>query len=122
MAFWSNWSDGKKWFMGIISALIVAVLVKQLIGGGSHPGRESVDPGTSISNPPSQVSPETSTDLQKKKKKKKKPKNSPPLQTSSLEQKANDFNFILKGCEPDGSDLRCRITVTNKRETRKLMI
>jgi hypothetical protein len=27
MAFWSNWSDGKKWLMGILSALIIATII-----------------------------------------------------------------------------------------------
>lgn len=27
MSFWSGWSDGKKWFMGILSALIIASLI-----------------------------------------------------------------------------------------------
>jgi len=27
MAFWSNWSDGTKWLMGILSALIIAALI-----------------------------------------------------------------------------------------------
>jgi len=27
MAFWSDWSDGKKWLMGILSALIIAALI-----------------------------------------------------------------------------------------------
>lgn len=27
MTFWSDWSDGKKWFMGILSALIIAALI-----------------------------------------------------------------------------------------------
>lgn len=27
MSFWSEWSDGKKWFMGILSALIIAALI-----------------------------------------------------------------------------------------------
>lgn len=38
MAFWSNWSDGKKWAMGILSALIVASivgLVGWIAGSGS---------------------------------------------------------------------------------------
>jgi hypothetical protein len=32
MAFWSSWSDGKKWIMGILSALIIAAI----IGGASR--------------------------------------------------------------------------------------
>lgn len=27
MSFWSNWSDGKEWAMGIVSALVVAFIV-----------------------------------------------------------------------------------------------
>lgn len=39
MAFWSNWSDGKKWLMGILSALIIVAVI------GS--AREILQPGDS---------------------------------------------------------------------------
>jgi hypothetical protein len=40
MAFWSNWPDGKKWLMGILSALIIAAII-----GGA---REILKPGNSL--------------------------------------------------------------------------
>jgi len=47
VSFWSNWSDGKKWFMGIASALLLAALVPALQALFSR--RE---PGGGASGPP----------------------------------------------------------------------
>ena len=162
MAFWSNWTDGTKWLMGIIggiiSALIVAVLVKQLIGDGSHLGKAPEDPTPSISTSNSGIpaagdkgrskepnedhtstestgsSPQTSNLQEDVKSKPMDPRGGEaggheikPEQPSQKKpfvahQTADGFDFFLKGCEPDGNGLRCRVLVSSELRARKIMI
>ena len=47
MAFWSGWSDGKRWLMGILSALIIAALIagtKAAISAGSSSRASITEP------------------------------------------------------------------------------
>jgi len=55
MAFWSDWSDGKKWLMGIFSAVIVAAI----IGGARQlwPGANA-DPMSPPASPPGAATPD----------------------------------------------------------------
>lgn len=58
MAFWSEWSDGTRWFMGIIAAIVTTVLIRLLLpalppfpGGQGTPPHTEQNPLTRPANP-----------------------------------------------------------------------
>jgi hypothetical protein len=125
MAFWSNWSDGKKWLMGILSALIIAVLigaVKLLFAPGnsedqgqeaeSHKAEEATVDQANVSSGSNSTSPAPQT----------------PVPSTTAEECpqgykcVEGFEFLLEKCAPEGGDLNCWFKVTNRRQGRDLRI
>ncbi|MEX0368600.1 MAG: hypothetical protein AB3N22_21270 [Ruegeria sp.] len=46
MSFWVDWSDGKKWFMGILAALLIILI--SWIGSQIHQSISTTSGGTSV--------------------------------------------------------------------------
>jgi hypothetical protein len=67
MAFWSNWSDGTKWLMGIVGALIVAAIIalakQQPSDALPEPSPAPVDPTPTVTPIPTVVPAPTETPI-----------------------------------------------------------
>ena len=125
MGLWSNWSDGTKWLMGIISALIVAAL----IGGFTillSPGESSIPspvptPDHQEAETPSNIEPaKVSSELSPTQEASSEPSTETDLGTASDKEVAvkdvievDGLRFGLRFCRREGSDIHCEIQVTN---------
>lgn len=112
------WSDGKKWVMGILSALVVAIL----IGIGHHFLDSSRSESSTDIAPPGQSTPQGGGTSVPERPVSSPEKPEPAQVPSPVKQSAGGFDFTLEGCRPDGDDLRCRVQVTTRPETKRLMV
>jgi hypothetical protein len=126
MAFWSEWPDGKKWFMGILSGLIVATIVglvkMNVQQEESQPGQTTPSVETPASPVPTKTPTETTTVTKETPAEKPReslavnPPQDPPLTTKAGPYPKQDTHsgatIDLPQCSTDGARLHCTSLVT----------
>ncbi|HEX6902136.1 MAG TPA: hypothetical protein VF789_20640 [Thermoanaerobaculia bacterium] len=127
MALWSGWSDGTKWVMGIISALIIAALIGgfRILLVPENSQVSSRDQTQKSENPesvvPSKIEPiKMSSELSQDQEVLSEPSEETENGAASNKDMAlqnvievDGFRFGLRFCRREGSDIHCEIQVTN---------
>jgi hypothetical protein len=124
MASESNWSDRKKWIMGILSALIVTAIIALAsrfprLGTAPDP-----TPKPSPTSEPSPIpEPSLSPELSPTPELSPPPPPSPKEATSSPNEVIdNDYKFNLRSCKLSSSKVKCEFLVTNMINDRELTL